>query len=194
MEYICEHESKGHIPIFFWRKNNHHLSLYQAISIIIISVLYSRFLVAFFMCTTSLRGSAPPCFGISNRSPSALVFWSYVCLIPSCQVTWVLVNLAIREVVRKKSCYACTPLIFLLFALKSSLHLYSSRLLSVYFISEYVSGFSPVFVFWLSLTFSFLWLSVVHIHALIFLFSIHLIVILLLIRPGHWCSLYWNHW
>lgn len=87
----------------------------------------SRFLVAFFMCTTSLKGSAPPCFGISNRSPSALVFWSYVYLTPSCQVTWVLVNLAVHKVARKiESHCVWAPLIYLLFAINSSMHLYPS--------------------------------------------------------------------
>lgn len=79
------------------------------------------------MCTTSLKGSAPPCFGISNRSPLVLVFWSYVYLTPSCQVMWVLVNMAIHEVARKTESYCIwAPLIDLLFTINSSTHLYPS--------------------------------------------------------------------
>lgn len=79
------------------------------------------------MCTTSLKGSAPPCFGISNRSPLALVFWSYVYLTPSCQVMWVLVNMAIHEVAGKTESYCIwAPLIDLLFTINSSTHLYPS--------------------------------------------------------------------
>lgn len=109
----------------FEGKKNHFLSF--LIKPPLLSLLCSRFLVAFFMCTTSLKESAPPYFGISNRSPLALVFWSYVYLTPSCQVMWVLVNMAIHEVARKAESYCIwAPLTDLLFTINSSTHLYPS--------------------------------------------------------------------
>lgn len=145
MEYIC-----------FERKKT-TIFPYQAIMIIIISLLCSRFLVAYFTYTTSLKGSVLPCFGISNRNPLAHVFWSYVFLTPSCQVTWVLVNVVIHKVARTiESYYVWAPLIYLLFTINST-HLYPFWPLSVCLINEVYFSLRPVFplVFWLTLKFGF---------------------------------------
>lgn len=106
MEYIC------HLYVSSFEGKNNYLPL-PSCRFIIIWLLCFRFLVAFFMCTTSLKGSVPPCFVISNRSPSAPVFCSCVYLTPSCQVTWVLVYLAIHKVARKIECHSVrVPLIY----------------------------------------------------------------------------------